>query len=595
MREESGWRWGSHAQFARLYDTFLDAVYRPDPSRPAINGRRQLAMSIATTIKDRGPGSILDCAAGSGFPALDLVVDLAKDGGGFTVHCTDGDPTMAAMLAKRAARRGLRVNDLAPPRRPGIKVPKGVCPLVLKWTQLERISILYDHVLCRGNALPYADTWADQTSVANEHLLATYLERMMRKVRPGGYLHVDAPWQLDLPKRSYRSIVGTIEEEVIADERRRQWTVLFNDPRDQRPLAFRRYSSLLTIDRVETILKSLGMEDVTPFQLDAERPAFGTIIARRPTRSSALPDGTGGSGQRPPHTPDARHADVPIPLPRLRQPTRPRIGTHSEFVDRYERYLDAIYERGIDGRFEYGRSGLMRSITKQMRRRRVVNVLDCAAGTGFPILDVAAESRGEFRVHCSDGDGLMIEVLTRRAKELGLPLFNLAPPRGQTPGGRARDLVLNWAELDDVTRQYDYVLCRGNSLTYAGTWAGEEKVASGALITKYLTIIAARVRLGGYLHIDAPWVLDLEAKNRSLGTNSVWEQVSADRDKREWRLTFTGSDDRAIEFKRYSAPVTIDDLRVTLDRLGFEETEPFALDGERDSFGVIIARKVHRI
>ncbi len=108
---------------------------------------------------------------------------------------------------------------------------------------------------------------------------------MMRKVRPGGYLHVDAPWRLELPTASYQAVGGSdsIWEHVSADETHREWTLSFKLDQNDRPIAFRRYSSLLTIDRVETALKSLGMADTVPFQLGAERPGFGTIIARRPT------------------------------------------------------------------------------------------------------------------------------------------------------------------------------------------------------------------------------------------------------------------------------------------------------------------------
>lgn len=279
MSDRSGCRWGAHAQFAELYETFLDAVYPPPAFFPHLNGRGELALSIGREITARGGGAVLDCAAGTGFPALDLAAN------GFEIHCSDGDPAMTRILVDQARLRRLNIEALTPPRRPGQQVPAGHDPLVLDWIQLEHIPQRYDYVLCRGNSLAYADTWDGRTRTANDQLLTTYLERMLRKVRPGGHLHVDAPWQLALPTESYRPVGSskTIWEQVTAEENHREWTVSFKSDGSERPLAFRRYSSLLTIDRIEATLKALGMEETTPFQLDAERPGFGTIIARRPT------------------------------------------------------------------------------------------------------------------------------------------------------------------------------------------------------------------------------------------------------------------------------------------------------------------------
>lgn len=587
MSQRSGCRWGTHPEFAGLYETFLDAVYPPHPTHPAADGRRKLAANIANRLRERAARNVLDCAAGTGFPALDLAAM------GWDIHCTDGDPAMIAILTDQASERGLDISRLAPPRRPGIQVPDGQSPLVLNWTELERIPLRYDYVLCRGNSLAYADTWAGRTRVASDVLVATYLERIMRRVRPGGYLHVDAPWQLELPTESYRSVggSGSIWEQVTADDTHREWTVSFKLPPSTQPTKFRRYSSLLTIDRVEVILKELGMEDTTPFEMDGERPAFGTIVARRPTQASAAPSPTTAANDRRIDVRRLLHTRDRPKFPRRRKAQRARRGSHAEFVDRYETYLDAIYEVDDDGPAASGRWRLMRSIANEMRQRRAIDVLDCAAGTGFPLVDLAADARGRFRIHCSDGDRLMIKDLMARASDLGVPLTNLSPPRRRAPNRLSASMVLDWTELDDVTHRYDYVLCRGNSLAYANTWGGKKKVADNALVEAYLTIIATKVRPGGYLHIDAPWTLDLEARNRQLGTEAIWEQVSVDRDKREWWLTFAADDGELIEFKRYSSLITIDRVKEMLDRLGFEETSPFRLDGERESFGVIIARK----
>lgn len=586
MSDRSGCRWGTHAQFARLYDTFLDAVYPPPQLFPEADGRRELALSIGRQIKAKGGGTVLDCAAGTGFPALDLAAD------GFEVHCSDGDPAMAEVLATQARRRGLDVVSLAPPRRPGIEVPPDHSPLVLNWIHLERIPLRYNYVLCRGNSLAYADTWNGQTRTANDQVLATYLERILWRVKPGGYLHVDAPWQLALPTEFYRP-VGTsasIWEQVTADETHREWMVSFKDDRSERPLAFRRYSSLLTIDRVETILKALGMEETGPFQLDGERSAFGTIIARRPKNSNPASASLRSNTDRRQQLRLDLQTKADISIRQHRRSVKPRAGTHAEFVDRYETYLDAIYDDSTDGVAGSGRWRLMDSIASAIEDRRAVDVLDCAAGTGFPLLEVAAGSSQRLRVNCSDGDQAMVDGLITRAEMLGLSPSDLTPPQ-RVAANQPDSMVVDWTDLDSVTTRYDYVLCRGNSLAYANTWNGDEHVADEAQISRHLATIAARVRLGGYLHVDAPWNLDLEPQDRFIGADTVWEQVSVDRDRREWWLKFTEPDRSPIEFKRYSSLLTIHRVKTVLDQLGFEETNPFELPGERASFGVIIARK----
>lgn len=279
MSFRSGCRWGRHDQFAKLYEDFLDAVYPPPPGAGQSSGRELLTASIVNHLRTRKARSVLDCAAGTGLPALDLAAQ------GIDIHCSDGDPAMIAVLAAQAAEGNIDIRDLAPPRRPGYEGRGGTDDLVLNWTQLEWITRRYDYVLCRGNSLAYADTWAGKTKVANEQLVGTYLERITRKVRPGGHLHIDAPWKLELPTQSYRPVdgpTGAIWEEVTPGDNHREWVVSFKPSKSGRPLAFRRYSTLLTIDRIETMLKALGFETTEPFQMAAERPGFGVIIARKP-------------------------------------------------------------------------------------------------------------------------------------------------------------------------------------------------------------------------------------------------------------------------------------------------------------------------
>ena len=267
---------------------------------------------------------------------------------------------------------------------------------------------------------------------------------------------------------------------------------------------------------------------------------------------------------------------------------------HSEFVALFDRYLNAVYPGARDHTLLTGRWRLMRSIAAEMRTRGAVDVLDCAAGSGFPMLDLVADNPEEFRIHCSDGDKLMIDEFVRRSKVLGVSYRSLAPKR--FPGHRQpRDehaLLLDWTDLKKIEGLYDYVLCRGNSLAYADTWTGKKKVANKDLVATYLGLMAKKVRPGGHLHIDAPLAMSMaNRKYPEAGGQWIWEQVSVDRERREWWLKFGGPEERTVEFKRYSSMLTIDLVQRALEDLGFEDTEPIGLAGERPSLGVIIARK----
>lgn len=274
-------------------------------------------------------------------------------------------------------------------------------------------------------------------------------------------------------------------------------------------------------------------------------------------------------------------------------------GTHADFVDVYEGdFLDAVYHGEADETVLCGRWKLMRSIAAQMRVRGAKRVLDCAAGTGFPLVDLAADAQSEFTIHCCDGDGDMVAMLEKRAANLGLNPVDLAPKRWPGPGRSDKSLVIDWARLNQVEGCYDYVLCRGNSLVYADTWAGKKKVASATRLETYLRRMRDKVKPGGYLHVDAPWDLGLSATSYRMiesAKASIWEKVSVDRNAREWRMAVEREGRRPVAFKRYSSLLTIDTVAEILDKLGFEDTTPFQLAGERPNFGAIIARRpTHR-
>lgn len=276
----SSQRWGgTHSEFVRYYESYLDAIYRSESIPSPGNGRWILIRSISTELRQRKVKTVLDCAVGTGFPALDLA--RAPSLPNLKIHCTDADLEMLRILEEQVKLKDYDIGLLAPPRRDDMGYGS-LESLLLNWSELGQIETTYDYVMCRGNSLAYADSWTGGKAVAPTTLIRQHLENMKARVRPGGHLHVDAPWRLDLPEENYRSAGDVaIWEQVNTESDRRQWRVVFKPP-DRRRLEFQRYSTCLTIHDLKDILDDIGFELTEPFQLVGERAGFGVIIARKP-------------------------------------------------------------------------------------------------------------------------------------------------------------------------------------------------------------------------------------------------------------------------------------------------------------------------
>lgn len=273
-------------------------------------------------------------------------------------------------------------------------------------------------------------------------------------------------------------------------------------------------------------------------------------------------------------------------------------GTHREFVRLYEQhFLAASLE-------PHGRAALVKDIGAELVSRNVNRLLDCAAGTGFPALDLFQDKEiyGLDLVHVCDGDRTTVRELMRQAKERGIALGPLNPRLrlARTPLQALDDLVINWRGLEAVRGTYDYVMCRGNALAYADTWSGLGNVSPMDVIQGHLAQMAARVEIGGYLHIDAPWILaPRDGPSVMLDTPDrlITEEIKEQDDHREWKVHFTEIDQKGMEttisFRRLSSRLTIHDVREELGEVGhFEDAEPFQLKAERRVYGTIIAQKV---
>lgn len=253
----------------------------------------------------------------------------------------------------------------------------------------------------------------------------------------------------------------------------------------------------------------------------------------------------------------------------------------------YDHYLDAIYDR----------EAFTRELAEQLVDLGVRRILDCAAGTGFPALDLYLTGAFE-QVHCTDGSQEMIDQLRRNARARGIPIEVLTPPHREHPS--SDPLCLRWQDLYQLEpADYDYVLCRGNSLVYLDSWSGDDDVAAEDKIRLALRAISSRVRPGGWLHIDGPKELKsypswyTTSSSRGSDDYVLRERVTVQEHSRRWDLSLTClSEHQGVSFhgRFHSAHFDIGQLEKLLDPYCFTPS-PVTLWSERPQFGIVVAQK----
>ena len=250
-----------------------------DAYQRVVEDRTTVTDDVHRLLLEHDVDRVLDCAAGTGLPALDLRQR------GVRIDCSDGDPEMVAQFQRNAKRN--RVDDRCDVR----------C-----WSQLPELGASYDYLLCRGNSLVYATTWRGGSDVAPAHLLGKYLGSFRSVLRPGGTLHVDVPRRLDL-QLSRRQLDSSplarlveseyegplrriaVAEDVVEEETCRRWRVeLEVIPETGQPVQveFERCSSRLIVDDLEPMLVRAGFVDIERRSLSSDRPSHVTVLARNP-------------------------------------------------------------------------------------------------------------------------------------------------------------------------------------------------------------------------------------------------------------------------------------------------------------------------
>jgi SAM-dependent methyltransferase len=284
----------------------------------------------------------------------------------------------------------------------------------------------------------------------------------------------------------------------------------------------------------------------------------------------------------PPPSP-ADNGRVSVTTPRGR-------GQRLSFPEILDVYQQAIYDVDV----------LANSIWKQIEQLGCgTRIIDCAAGTGFPALalrKLARDSGNEVHIECADGDAEMLAQLQRNAASVGVP--------GEC---ERRD----WLAFADREAEYDYLMCRGNSLVYGTSWAGGPSVAGIDDIRSYIECFATAISPGGYLHFDAPWALALPGSDRSFersdrklveiratddGQLSIWEEVEDLETSRSWKCSIIVRPGSSVPpgeygFELHSSRSTVYDFLPLLRPAGFDRFEVFQMEGTRPNHATVLARR----
>jgi SAM-dependent methyltransferase len=212
---------------------------------------------------------ILDCACGSGFPAI----ELARRG--YRIACSDGSASMLGHL-----RRNLRLE--------GLSVPWAQ----VRWEWLGHLfPESFDVILCRGASFPYAGTW-DIDATPDRRALDDSMHQFAAALRPGGRLYLDTIRAADLAStepqvgRHPRLTVGGHRidlDEVVTnhpDRGIRIWRARITV--DGTAHEFTRRSHLLTADQLTALMTAAGLVDVRRVEIAGEH--YEVYTATRPER-----------------------------------------------------------------------------------------------------------------------------------------------------------------------------------------------------------------------------------------------------------------------------------------------------------------------
>lgn len=226
------------------------------------------------------------------------------------------------------------------------------------------------------------------------------------------------------------------------------------------------------------------------------------------------------------------------------------------------------------------------SLDTLLKGHGVKSILDCACGTGFPSLDLAA--RG-YRLQCTDGDDRMLARFRRNAAARGIAI---------------NPKLSSWVGLPKIAgnSQFDCVMLRGNSLVYVTSWTEQDgrfdPQAADLGIQASLSALYKTIRPGGSLYIDITNLREREGV-RDLGERTeggihyalrIEASYDVERSHRILRSTLT-RDGVAEERAYHSYFLPHARLVQLLHDVGFSRVDQYRPVNGENSYSVFLAHK----
>ncbi|RFU36341.1 class I SAM-dependent methyltransferase [Actinomadura logoneensis] len=230
--------------------------------------RDEVADGIAAWLGAPDGLSVLDCACGSGFPALQLIQR------GYDMTCTDGSELMLRHFRRNAQILGCEVE-----------------PVRALWAELPgRYADRFDVVINRGGGnYKYAGAW-DEERLPDRSAMAEAIGQWIACVRPGGRFYIDIASDAEMRRvgswetRHPLMLIGEhrieLTERIEVDEARavRVWESRLVI--DGTPHEFRRLSHCIDSAELVQILKDGGLVDIRRTEVSGEY--YDIYTARRP-------------------------------------------------------------------------------------------------------------------------------------------------------------------------------------------------------------------------------------------------------------------------------------------------------------------------
>ena len=214
--------------------------------------------NIVKFLRKNSIKTILDCACGVGFPAIEL--KKAK----FDITCSDASKPMLEKF-----RENCKENKVIIPSQ------------LLDWRELSKLKKKFDCVICRGNSLIYVDTW--ERYFNHENILSEIknsLKNMFDALNSKGILYVDMTSQAEYDAGPV--IRETFGEQIIDNHRMElTWNVTHDwitkrrvvqslRKVDGQAYEYNYYSFLLKHSELIVLMKEVGFKKVEKTKIEGE-------------------------------------------------------------------------------------------------------------------------------------------------------------------------------------------------------------------------------------------------------------------------------------------------------------------------------------